>query len=253
MTARDRLFLIAAIVLLGAVCFKFLIYDPHQASHAVLVQARDAAAAELAREQQVLARAEKVRAEYARLQAFIATVEAKLPTAKEVPALLTTMERFTRRLGIKLNSFVPGALTAVTDTQAARGAPAPGSPAATEAGAKTVPYSQMPVSLSITGTFAQVKQYLHDLRDLPRLIIVDSVSLTPQTLPRLGIGLSAEIYTIGTPGNVPVTMGSGPAATPSSAPAGAPAVAPASPPANTPTTTPPRRPGVPNIPTSGGH
>ncbi len=203
MNKRERFLLIGAIVLLGAVCFKFLIYDPQQAARASLVEARDAAAAELVRNERILAKADKVRAEYDRLRAFIATFEAKMPTTKEIPALLTKMEQFTKRLGITLDSVRPGPLESVTST----GAPAtPASGTATPAGTaggsaptagKSVPYSRMQVSLSITGTFAQVVQYLKELREFPRLVVVDSISLSPQTLPLLSTTLTTQIYTLG--------------------------------------------------------
>jgi Tfp pilus assembly protein PilO len=54
------------------------------------------------------------------------------------------------------------------------------------------------VDIQLTGTFAQVVEYLKELRNFPRLIIVDSVALTPQTLPKLGVTIRAEIYTLGT-------------------------------------------------------
>ncbi len=204
MNARERFLLIGAIVLLGAVCFKFLIYDPQQAAHASLVEARDAAVAELARNERILARADKVRAEYDRLRAFIATVEAKLPTTKEIPALLTRMEQFTKRLGITLDSVRPGQLEPVTSSSApATAASGTATPAGQAGGsgapnaAKSVPYSRMQVSLSITGTFAQVVQYLKELREFPRLVVVDSISLSPQTLPQLNATLTTQIYTLG--------------------------------------------------------
>ncbi len=269
MNARERLLLIAAIILLGGVCFKFVIYDHQQAAHASLVEARDAAAAELARNQRILARADKVHAEYDRLTTFIATVEAKLPTSKEIPSLLTAMEQFTHRLGIGLESFQPGSLQPVTST----GAPAnPSSGAAGQAGTagggassgeapgKAVPYSRMQVSLTLTGTFAQVVEYLRELRGFPRLIVVESIALSPQTLPRLSASLTTEIYTLSpTPGASSGTPGGAqgkPAAPSSGAPGGgSPAAAPAetgpSAPAGTPAG-PLRRPGVPDVPGSGG-
>jgi Tfp pilus assembly protein PilO len=57
----------------------------------------------------------------------------------------------------------------------------------------------MPVDISLTGTFAQTLEYLADLRNFPRLVIVDSVSLAPQTFPKLGVSIKAVIYTLGTP------------------------------------------------------
>ncbi len=215
MNTRERFLLIAAVIMLGGVIFKFLIYDPLQSAHAALVQERDAASQELDRNKRILAQADKVRAEYNRLIAFIATVEAKLPTQKEIPALLTAMEQYTKRLGITWDGIHPGLFEAVTAAPSGGGgSPAP---AAKEAGAKAVPYSRMSVNLQITGTFAEIVAYLHQLRDFPRLVVVDSITLSPKTPPKLSAGLTAYIYTLGTPG----------AAAPGTAPAGQPASKPA--------------------------
>jgi Tfp pilus assembly protein PilO len=238
MNTRERLMLIAAIVLLGAVCFKFVIYDPHEAAYTQLVQARDAAGAELRRNQQIMARSDQVHQEYNRLTAFIATVEAKLPAGKDIPALLTSMEQFTKRLGMSLDSIQPGALVPVTQDQGAGGKGTPPAAAPGGAGAKAVPYSKMEVRLSLTGTFDQVVQYLRDLRDFPRLIIVDNVSLAPKQLPRLNVNLTTEIYTLGStggtqggtsPGSAPGRVA--PAPTHVAPTGGAPGAAPASTPA----------------------
>lgn len=260
MNARERLMLIAAIVMLGAVCFKFVVYDPQQAAYAQLAQARDAAAQELARNRQVAGRAEAVHKEYARLSAFIATVEAKLPPTKEIPSLLTAMEQFTRKLGITLDSIQPGALQPVVPGGA--GSSQPSRPAAaTTVGGKAVPYSRMEVHLGLTGTFVQVVRYLHDLRDFPRLIIVDSISLAPKTLPNLGVSVTAEVYTMGAPAAAPAAGAqSAPAAPPAAPPkTGAPAAAlPSAAPSDTPLSTPrplpaPSVPGAPGAPAGGGH
>lgn len=202
MNRRERLMLMVAIVLLGGIVFKFLIHDPKQAEYNTLVVARDAAAAELARDQQVVARAEKERAEYERLRAHIAEVERKLPQRKEIPGLLTAMEQLTKKVGVTLSSIKPGALSAVAPAPAAQGSAAQGSAASGgQTPAKTAPamYSSMPVDLVLGGTFAQTLEYLRDLRSFPRLLIVDSVSLSPQGPPSLGVTIHAEIYTLGTP------------------------------------------------------
>lgn len=207
MNRRERLMLIVAIVLLGGIIFKFLIHDPAQAEYTTLVTARDSVAAELARDQQVVARAESARSEYERVRAHIAAVEQKLPQRKEIPALLTAMEQFTRQVGVTLQSIRPGPMSAVNapaagagQTPAASGqghtgAAAPGQTRAERA----VAYSSMPVDIALTGTFAQTVEYLAQLRNFPRLVIVDSVSLTPQGLPKLGVSIKAIIYMLGTP------------------------------------------------------
>lgn len=207
MNRRERLMLMVAIVMLGGIVFKFLIHDPKQAEYNTLVVARDAAAAELARDQQVVARAEKERAEYERLRAHIAEVERKLPQRKEIPALLTAMEQLTKKVGVALGSIKPGALSPVAPAPTAQASAAQGSAAqgsAAQGGqtpAKTAAamYSSMPVDLVLGGTFAQTLEYLRDLRSFPRLLIVDSVSLAPQGPPNLGVTIHAEIYTLGAP------------------------------------------------------
>ena len=206
MNRRDRLLLMIAIVLLGGIVFKFLIHDPQQAEYNTLVTARDAAAGELARDQQIVARAQQAREEYERVRSHIATVEQRLPQRKEIPALLTAMEQFTKQVGVILQGIRPGPLTAVVAPAAATPAPASGGPgqAGASSGAaragRQLAYSSMSVDISLAGTFAQTVDYLRNLKNIPRLVIVNSVSLSPSGgSSKLGVTIRAEIYTLGTP------------------------------------------------------
>jgi Tfp pilus assembly protein PilO len=216
MNRRERLLLMVAIVLLGGIGFKFLIHDPHQAEYNTLVTARDAAADELARDERIVARAPQARAEYERVRAHIAAVEQKLPQRKEIPALLTAMEQFTKQVGVTLMSLRPGPLTAITPAAASQtptgarpstaaqtstaGGPGQGPAGAGTARSGHAPaYSSMPVEIALEGTFAQTVEYLRNLNSIPRLVIVDSVALTPLAFPKLGVSIRAEIYTLGTP------------------------------------------------------
>jgi Tfp pilus assembly protein PilO len=224
MNRRERIMLMVAVVILGGIIFKFMIHDPQQAQYEGLAAARDSAQAELDRDERIVARAAQARAEYERVRSYIATVEHKLPQRKEIPALLTSMERFTHHVGVSFESIHPGALTAVVAPQqpgqsSQKGqtpAPAGGRPGGTPAdqvAAKQVPYSSMQVDLQLRGTFAQAVQYLRELRNFPRLVIVNSVSMSPSTYPNLGITIRAEIFTLGTPeeaaGGQPAPAGPG--------------------------------------------
>lgn len=224
MNRRERVMLMLALVILGGIIFKFMIHDPQQAQYESLAAARDSAQAELDRDERIVARAAQARAEYERVRTYIATVERKLPQRKEIPALLTAMEQFTHRVGVTFESIHPGTLTAVVVPQqpgqgSQKGqtpAPAAGHPGGTPAdqqAAKQVPYSSMPVDLALRGTFAQAVQYLRELRNFPRLVIVNSVSMSPSTYPNLGITIRAEIFTLGTPdeavGGQPAVAGTG--------------------------------------------
>lgn len=202
MNRRERLMLMIGIVLLGGIVFKYLIYDPQQAQYETLVTARDAAATELARDEQIVARADEARQEYDRLSSHIAAVEQKLPDRKEIPSLLIAMEQFTKQVGVSFQSIKPGPLTAVAVPGAARpsGAPQAGkTPPGQARTGRVLAYSSMPVDISLMGTFAQAVEYMRELKNLPRLVIVNAVSLSPQGAPKLGVTIQAEIYTLGTP------------------------------------------------------
>ena len=201
MNPRERLMLMIGVFLLGLVAFKFLVYDPQRAEYNSLVQAREAARAELTKDQQILARGEQVRAEYARLSAFVKTMEAKLPTTKEIPPLLTTMEQFTQRIGVRLESFHPSGVNVVQGggvKPAASGGAAPATSSGMSTAAQALPYSRMEVDMGLAGSFGQALTYLRDLRSLPRLVVVDGITMSPRSYPQLGVSLITEIYILGT-------------------------------------------------------
>lgn len=198
MNIRERFMLVAAIVLLGLVVFKFVIYDPYSAQHAQLVAAREAARAELQRNRQIIARGDQVRAEFQRLHSSVVALERRLPTAKEIPALLTAMEQFSHRIGIDLKTLHPGVLTAVVATpgQPPQGqAPSATTPAAAP---KAIPYAKMALDLALSGTYAQIFAYLRDLREFPRLIVVNGVAMTEEG-QNLRVSLISEIYVLSVP------------------------------------------------------
>ena len=195
MNLRERSLFMAAVVLLGLVVFKLVIYDPYQSEHASLVAARDAAKAELRRNQEIIARGDQVRKEYARLVSSIAALQKKLPTSKEIPALLTAMEQFVHRLGVELNGIHPGAVAAVVENTPPKPGQTPGQ--GPGAGPKAIPYSKIEVNLNLTGTFSQMLAYLRELRDFPRLVVVKSIAMNPQQYSKLGVTLVSEIYVLG--------------------------------------------------------
>jgi Tfp pilus assembly protein PilO len=202
MNLRERSLFMAAIVLLGLVVFKLVIYDPYQSEHASLVAAREAARAELRRNQEIIARGDQVRKEYARLVSVIAALQKKLPTTKEIPALLTAMEQFVHKLGVDLNGIHPGALTAVVENTPAKPGQTPGQ--GPGANPKAIPYSKIEVNLNLTATFSQMLTYLRELRDFPRLVVVKSIAMNPQQYSKLGVTVVSEIYVLGaSPGETP--------------------------------------------------
>lgn len=196
MSRREQILLIvglAVVILLG---FYYVIYTPRAAEYRSLVAERDARQSRLEQMQRIAAQAEQLERRYAELQTFIKTIEAKLPTEKEVPALLVQMERLVTRLRVDLLALRPGALEAVSAGQS-RGGAAPaasGQPAGGQAGRPE--YFRFPIGMSFTATYNEFIALMDELKDFPRLIAVTRVGLAPGKLPELSVTADTETYVL---------------------------------------------------------
>lgn len=206
MSIRERVMLAGSIILLGVIVFYYLIYTPMSATYRQLAEQRDAATQELKNDEQILAGSAQVEAEYAGLSSSVKTMEARLPSTKEIPALLTGMEQLTKRIGVDFVSIRPSTPKPLeVSTQAAsRGGPGQagaGAPAGAKPEAQHV--QQMDIDLNITGTFGQTETYLRELQRFPRLITVQSITLSPQTAQagstKLGVSLHTDAYILAAP------------------------------------------------------
>ena len=74
------------------------------------------------------------------------------------------------------------------------------------------------LSFSVAGGYFQVLDFMNRLTDLPRLVVIDSVNLTPAEAGRLGASLGARMFTTAT-GIDATTTTTAPPATPTTAPA----------------------------------
>ena len=99
----------------------------------------------------------------------LAQIEATLPAQAEVPALLRSLEAYSTSAG-------------VTVTQIAPGEPTPfGGDTATKSAVPTG-IVQIPLTLTVSGSFPQVELYLKNLQvDLPRHLLVQGVTVATET------------------------------------------------------------------------
>jgi Tfp pilus assembly protein PilO len=202
MSRRERLLLIIGLVVISFVGFFYLIYTPKQAEYRQLSETLSDRAAQLERMELTARLGERLEAEFAELQTFIAAVESKLPTSKDVPLLLVQLERTTRAVGINLLSIKPGGLETVQEgaapaparAGARAAAPRPGTraPAPAAAGA----YNRFPIKLTMEATYAQVLRLMSVLQDFPRLIVVKRVTVAPKAVPKLSVDLDVETYVL---------------------------------------------------------
>ena len=118
----------------------------------------------------------KVPADTARL----AQVKAALPTSADIKDLLTELDGLAGRSGVQLTSLSPS----VPSTTAASGAAASGA-----GGAQTIS-----LPMSVTGSYPALMSFLTGLENLPRALVVTSISLSPGGASSMTASLSTKIF-----------------------------------------------------------
>lgn len=195
MSRRERILLMLGGVLILAAGFFYYVYSPRQAEYAQLSQQLSDRQAQLERMEATARQATQLEREYASLQEFIASIESKLPTEKEMPELLVRLERLTRSLGVNFQSIRPSPLEQVTG--AAQGTPAGGHAQAPAQASQGAPlYFKLPLKLSFNTNYSGLLRLSAALHDFPRLVIVRRLTVTPKTVPELGVEVDVEAFVL---------------------------------------------------------
>lgn len=189
MSRRERILVMLGGVLILAVGFFYYIYSPRQAEYTRLSQQLTDRQAQLERMEATARLATQLEREYATLQEFIASIEAKLPTEKEMPELLVRLERLTRSLAVNFQSIRPSPLEQVTES-------AQQTPAGGQAPQGAPLYFKLPLKLSFNTTYNGLLRLTAALHDFPRLVIVRRLTVTPKTVPDLGIEVDVEAFVL---------------------------------------------------------
>ncbi len=90
-----------------------------------------------------------------------------IPPNADEAQFLTQMSNLAAKAGVTLTSITPSTPVAQ---------PIIGATSST-----TAPYMTIPVSMSLTGTYPSVYSFLQDLYSLPRLVVINSLSLSSST------------------------------------------------------------------------
>lgn len=189
MRRRERILLIVAGVVVAILIFYVYIYSPKQAEYQRLIGQRDDRQQQLTRMEQTARQAEQLEKRYRELQSFIASVEAKLPTQKEMAALLVQLERLTKSLDIDLLAIKPGALEAGDSVLPPPGGAAP--PGQRPAAGQPA-YLRFPIKLTMVASYAEALQLMRSLYAFPRLMVVRKITVTPKSVPELTTDLDVE-------------------------------------------------------------
>lgn len=192
MSRRERILLIVGSSLIVFLLFYYYIYSPRQAEYRALQDQLAERRSTLERMEISARQAPQLEAEYARLQATIASLESKLPTAKETAVLLVQLENLTKDLRIDLIAIRPGQLQA----------PAPAQPAQPTASGATPPppaaagYMRYPIQLAMNADYSELLRLMSRLHDFPRLIVVRRVVVSPRQVPDLSAQLDVETFVL---------------------------------------------------------
>jgi Tfp pilus assembly protein PilO len=188
MTRRERIILMVIFPLGALLLFYYFVYSPNRAEHARLQAQLQQQRAELQRMEDTARQITRLRAEFARLQAFVAELETKLPAEKDLPALLVQLERLARSLALNLEAIRPGPLE--------RPKPPSGGAAQPPAAQVAPTYLTLPINLTIRGTFEQVVRLATSLNDFPRMIAIRDIALNPGQLPELSWAVNAVTFVL---------------------------------------------------------
>jgi type IV pilus assembly protein PilO len=154
---RDRNILLigSLVIVLLAVAYYFLFLSPLLNNLDERAQERADKEAQLANLQQQVAELEAVRQNAAEIERQLLELSKRIPTQPEIPTLVVQIEEIAEAAGVTQLSIEPG------DVE-----PPPGGG----------DFSVVPVTMSFTGTYEQMQDFLLRTRNLARLVTVRSVS-----------------------------------------------------------------------------
>jgi len=194
MSRRERMLVIVAAILVTFVGWYFYVYSPRQARYTELTAKLQDARAQLERMEATARQITRLELEYRELQSFIATVEAKLPTTKEIPPLLVQMERLTMSLGISLQAVRPGQLEKVGGPASAQSTSATASQPASSS--STANYFKFPIRLQFEASYTELLRLTNRFQTFPRLLVIRRITMAPREVPDLNSDMDIEMYVL---------------------------------------------------------
>jgi Tfp pilus assembly protein PilO len=132
-----------------------------------------------------VAELEDAKRQAATVKKQLSKLELAIPSVTALPRLIRQVQHVADVSAVDFVQVSPGAPTATTES-----------------------YSTVPTTITATGSYFAVTEFLYELETLPRDVKVTSITVGPGPtgLPQLALNLSAEVYTTDTsagPGSAP--------------------------------------------------
>lgn len=158
---RDRKTQILIVVVLLAILIVYLfysqIYKPNVKTIETLQARKSKIEAELQQAREAVSRLPEIQRQYVILMRKWEQAQQLLPSAKELSTLLKNIQNVGYEAGVRFNTFKPS--TAAGDSL----------------------YSQIPVSMTVTGNFHQLAWFLANIGNLPRIVTSSNVKVIPNS------------------------------------------------------------------------
>ncbi len=158
---RDRKTQILIVVVLLAILIVYLfysqIYKPNVKKIETLQAKKSRIEAELQQAREAVSRLPEIQRQYVILMRKWEQAQQLLPSAKELSTLLKNIQNVGYEAGVRFNTFKPS--TAAGDSL----------------------YSQIPVSMTVTGNYHQLAWFLANIGNLPRIVTSSNVKVTPNS------------------------------------------------------------------------
>jgi Tfp pilus assembly protein PilO len=134
-------------------------------------------------------------------QAQLQKLAVQVPTVADEPGIIRSLQSASSGAGVNLITITPGAATAVS----APAATTTTTSSTTLPSTSTSTLVQLPLALSVVGTYANVESYLQLLENMPRAMLVTGFSLCPM---QTTAGSTASCTAVSVPANTVVPANS---------------------------------------------
>jgi Tfp pilus assembly protein PilO len=178
-----KVLLIAAAGTVALVAAWFLLLWSPQSSRLDGVRAREEEAVEINTALELrIARLRDLRARRPEFEADLAALKAAVPASPELDAFLLDVDEAADQAGVDITSISPSkpasaATAEATPSTTSTTAATTGTTGTTGGAATGAPPSAITIALDAAGGYFQVLDFINRLDDLPRVVVVDSLSL----------------------------------------------------------------------------
>lgn len=151
----QRLLMVLGIMAVIGVGFYFLLFQPKMKEYNALVTKSSELQAEIVQKKSIADNLPKFKEEYGKMQKMLEESLKELPNDKEIPQLLMTIASLAKQNRLDIKKFDPSAETPRDF------------------------YAEVPVVLSLIGTYHDTGKFFFDVSEMPRIVNIGNIKVKP--------------------------------------------------------------------------